>query len=238
METHTLQHRLDRIEKQLHIIVEEMAAQRRRRQEREELTSDLNRIARDVFQAAVEELNGVAQHIETGDVLFLLKKLLRNVRHLSRLMDQLESLMHFFEDAGPLTKDMALELMEQLDALDHKGYFEFFTEALKIIDTIVTSFTVEDVRLLRENIAHILLTVKNFTQPEMLATLNNALSFFKEMDIEIEEHVSYWKIFQALRDPEMRRGLAFMIQFLKNMASKNGEWLKPLQPTQETKQED
>ncbi|NOX37567.1 MAG: DUF1641 domain-containing protein [Calditrichaeota bacterium] len=238
MENKTIQQQLESIQQQLNYIVSEIEAERRRRRELEELKSDLNLIARDVFQAAVEELDGVAQHIDTGDVLHLLKKLLRNVRNLSKLMDQLESLMSFVEDAGPLTKEVVLELMQTLDELDRKGYFDFMAEALKIIDTIVTSFTVEDVRLLRENIAHILITVKNLTQPEMLATVNNALSFFKEMDIEIEEEVSYWKIFKALRDPEMRRGIAFMIQFLKNMASKNGELLKPLQSRTETKQED
>jgi len=238
MENKTIQQQLESIQQQLNSLVREMETERRRRRELEELKSDLNLIAREVFQATIEELDDVAHHLNTGDVLHFLKKFLRNLRNLSKLMDQLESMMSFVQDAGPLTKDVILELMETLDELDRKGYFGFMGEVLKIMDTIITSFTVEDVRLLRENIAHILITVKNLTQPEMLATVNNALSFFKEMDIEIEEEVSYWKIFKELRDPEMRRGIAFMIQFLKNMASKNGEFLKQLQSRTETKQED
>lgn len=229
MENKNIQQQLETIQQQLAVITAEMEAQKRRRQELEELKADLSIIARDMFQAAVDELSEVAQHVDTGDVLHFLKKLLRNIRNLNKLMDRLESLSNFAEDALPLSKEMFQEWMERLDELDRKGYFEFFGEAIKIIDTIVTSFTVEDVRLLRENIASILLTIKNLTQPEMLATVNNALGFYRKMDIVVDKEVSFWQILKELRDPEMRRGIAFLIQFLKNMAGRNGQ-LKQSQP--------
>ncbi len=218
METKKIEQQLEQIQQQLAVITEEIEAQRRRRREMEELKADLNLIAKDMFQAAVEELDDVAQHVETGDITHFIKHLLRNLRNLSKMMESLESLNDFARDAGPLTKEMFLSWLDKLDELDRKGYFEFFTEAMKIVDTIVTNFSVEDVRLLRENITTILLTVKNLTQPDMLATVNNALSFYKKMDIELDEKISYWQIFKELRDPEMKRGMAFLIQFLKNMA--------------------
>jgi len=82
---------------------------------------------------------------------------------------------------------------------------------------------VEDVRLLRENIATILLTVKNITQPEMLSRVNNALNFFQEMDVEVDKNIGYWQIMKALRDPELKRGIAFLIQFIKNMVHTNNK---------------
>ena len=218
MENKQIEQQLQEINQKLDAVMSWMQEQQRRKREMDELKEDLTLIGKDVFQAAVVELNEVAQHFDTGDFLFLLKKLLRNTRNLIRVMDKLESAFDFSEDFVPLTKDMVGQIMETLEELDRKGYFEFGKELFKIVDTIVTSFTLEDVRLLRENITSILLTVKNLTQPEMLSTVNNALSFFQKMDIAVEEKVSYRDLFRSLRDPEMKRGLAFVIQFMKNMA--------------------
>jgi uncharacterized protein YjgD (DUF1641 family) len=154
--------------------------------------------------------------------VFLLKKLLRNTRNLIKMMNQLENAVDFFEDAKPLGKMAFSELLETLNTMDRKGYFEFFKEATQIVDTIVTSFTVEDVRLLRDNITTILLTIKGLTQPDMLSSVNNALGFFKKMDIDVEKDISYRKIIKELRDPEVKRGLVFMLEFVKSMANPNG----------------
>ena len=116
--------------------------------------------------------------------------------------------------------------MNTFHELDQKGYFEFFNESLKIVDTVVTSFSVDDVRLLRQNITTILLTVKNMTQPAMLSTVDNALSFFKKMDISIEKEISYYQLFKELRNPETKRGIIFMLEFVKNMAKSDSGSLK------------
>jgi len=222
MQEKSIQKQLDAMQKQLAFVTEELQAQRKTRRELEELKADLSLIGRDVFQAAIEEMDGVAQHLDTGDIMFFFKKLLRNIHNLSRLLDKVESMADFADNAAPLTKEMINSWMEKLDEFDRKGYFEFSREAIKIVDTIVTSFEVEDIRLLRENITSILLTVKNLTQPEMLSSLNNALSFYRYMSIKVEKNVSIWKILKELRDPEMRRGIIYLIQFLKNMAGQNG----------------
>ncbi len=235
MQEKSIQKQLDAMQKQLAFVTEELQAQRKTRREFEELKSDLTLIGRDVFQAAIEEMDGVAQHIDSGDILFFFKKLLRNIHNLSRLLDKVESMADFADNAAPLTKEMINGWMEKLDELDRKGYFEFSREAVKIADTIVTSFTVEDVRLLRENITSILLTIKNLTQPEMLSSLNNALSFYRYMGIKVEKNISIWTILKELRDPEMRRGILYLIQFLKNMAGQNGNHKKQSNTNQLTK---
>ncbi len=82
----------------------------------------------------------------------------------------------------------------------------------------MTSFSVEDVKLLGENIVTILETVKTLTQPEMLVAVNNAVSVYKNLDINIEEDVSYWKLLKEANSQEAKRGFAFGLQFLKNLA--------------------
>jgi uncharacterized protein YjgD (DUF1641 family) len=223
MENKKIEQQLLEIHQKLDLLTAQMREQQRRQRELQELKEDLTIIGKDIFQSAVQELDEVAHHFDTTDLLYLLKKLLRNTRNLTKLMDQMESAADFVQDAAPLGKQVLNHLLDTLSELERKGYFDFARELFNILDTIVSSFTINDVKLLRENITAILLTVKNLTQPEMLSSVNNALHFFQKMDVEIEKDISYWQILKAMRDPEMKRGIAFLIQFTKNMVQSNGE---------------
>lgn len=218
MEKEQLENEIREIHQKLDIITRQMHEQQVRQQEWQELRSDMTLIGKDIFDAAVTELEDVAPYFDTADLAHLLKKLLRNTRNLSKMLTQMESVNDLFEDLKPLGKQVFDEWLENFNEFDRKGYFDFFGEAIKIVDTVVTSFSVEDVRLLRENITSILLTIKGITQPDMLNTVDNALGFFSKMDITVEKDISYMEIFREMRNPEVRRGIVFMLEFVKNMA--------------------
>jgi len=218
MEKMIIEEEIKSIHQKLDFLTEQFSKTQRKQQEMQELKNDLTLIGKDMFDAAVVELQDVAPYFNTDDLIFLVKKLLRNTRTLTKMLEQVESVNDLFQDIQPLGKQVFDEILTSLNEFDRKGYFEFFAEAVKIMDTIVTSFTVEDVRLLRENITSILLTVKNMTQPDMLSSANNALGFFKKMDIIIEKDFSTWQLIKKARDPEVKKGMAFMLEFVKNMA--------------------
>jgi uncharacterized protein YjgD (DUF1641 family) len=52
--------------------------------------------------------------------------------------------------------------------------------------------------------------------------VNNALYFFQKLDVVVDEKISYWQLMKEINDPEMKRGLAFLIRFMKNMVQTNG----------------
>lgn len=218
MENKNLELEIREINRKLDFISGQMKEYQAHQKEIKELKDDLALIAKDMFDAAVEELEEVSPYFDSSDLIHLGKKLLRNTRNLNKMLTQVEGASDLFQDLRPIGKEIFDELLHTLNELDRKGYFEFFGEALKIIDTIVTTFSVEDVRLLRENIASILLTVKNMTQPEMLGSMNNALDFFKNMDIDTQKDVSLLSLLKQLKDPEVKKGIAFSLEFIKNMA--------------------
>lgn len=223
MENKDIQHQLDEINKKLDFILTEIDHQRRHRQEMEDLKDDLNRVAKDLYLTSLEELEQVHDYLRTGDILHLLKKLLRNINNLSKLFDQIENLRDFLKDFSPVSKEMVIDLMYKLDELDRKGYFEFIKESRRIIDNIITSFTVEDVKALGDNIVTILNTVKNLTQPDMLHAVNNALNVYKKLDIEVKEDISLIKLLKELNHPETKKALFFALQFLKSLSNVNGQ---------------
>ncbi len=219
MDNNKIEAQLNEINKKLDLLTEQAAITARRQREFEEFKDDLQRIGTDIIQTAVVELDEVANHFDASDLLHLVKKVLRNVRNISKMFDQLESANDFIKDFAPSGKVAFLELLSTFDEMDRKGYFEFIKESGKIVDKVVTSFSVEDIRLLGDNIVSIMNTVKSLTQPDMLAAMNNAVSIYKNLDFEIDEKVSYLKLFKEAKTPEMRRGIAYGIQFLKKLSA-------------------
>jgi uncharacterized protein YjgD (DUF1641 family) len=215
----SLHQRLDALDQKLDRVLAEIDEVRRIRREVEELKEDLARVGKDLFQTAANELEGVAPFVNTGDFAALAKRLMRNVNSLNELLVQLESAREFLADATPLGRQWFSGCLAQLDALDRKGYFAMARELQRALDNVVANFTVEDVRLLADNLVTILQTVKNLTQPQMLHSINNAVEVYQKIDFNTMEEYSLWRAVREANKPEMRRGLGFLIVFLRNLSA-------------------
>ena len=198
-------------------LTEQMLITQRRQQEMLELRQDLTRIGADVFSSAVEELDQVAPYFTTEDLLFLIKKILRNTRSIIALFEQLESANDFIKDVTPLTKDMFQSTLDSLDDLEKRGYFQFVRELFSILDKIVTTFGEDDLKQLGENVVLILTTVKQLTQPEIMQSVQNAVAIYHDIDVQVPEKVSLFSLIKQLGDQDVRRGMATGLQILKKV---------------------
>jgi uncharacterized protein YjgD (DUF1641 family) len=225
-----IQQQIDEVNKKLDIILGEIELQQKHRREMEDLKEDLMRIGKDVYDTAVLELEEVHDQLKTGDILYLGKKLLRNVNNITKTFEQLEGMKDFLQDAAPISREIFLDFLNKMDEFDRKGYFEFMKQLGKVIDNVVTTFDADDVKNLAENIGVILTTVKNLTQPDMLSAVNNAVSVYKNLEIDVSEKVTMMSLIREMNKPEVRKGLAFALKFLKNLGeqdfSKNALILK------------
>jgi len=216
-----VQSQIDSINQKLDLILEELEVQRQKRQALEDLLTDLNFIGNDLFKATVHELDQAGVEVDTEQLKNLFFRLLRNTGTLNDLLEAAESLMDLVNDAGPIVRQMGLDGIKKMHDFEQKGYFEFLGQLAKVVDNIVTHFSAEDVKLLADNIVTILETVKNMTQPEMLQAMNNAVNVYKKLDVEDVEEYSMWRAFRELRSPEMKRGIGFIMTFLKNVSEDN-----------------
>ena len=140
MEEIKTQNQIDEINRKLDLILEEIELQKKHRREMEDLKDDLFRVGKDLYETAVVELEEVHDHIQTGDILHLGKKLLRNVNNLNKAFDQIESTRDFLQDVSPLVRESIIDLMNKMDEFDRKGYFQFIKEMQKAADNVVTIF--------------------------------------------------------------------------------------------------
>jgi len=206
-----LMEKMDRIENHL-------AEQERRQQEMEELKQDLIPIGNHMVKLAINELAEIGSDFQAEDLLFLLKRLLRDTHLLMKLLDQLESAMEFSEDFEHLGKQIFNQGVQELDRLEREGYFAFAREGWQIIERVVTEFSEEDVRALADNIVIILKTIRNMTQPEIMALANQSVDAIREIPPE-DEKLSPFQLVKEMGNPQVRRGMARLLNLLKVMGA-------------------
>lgn len=213
-----IQEQINEINRKLDLVLEEVLAQKETRQSIEDLTSDLTIVGNDVFKSTVTELDNAGIELDGEAVKQLMLKLVRNVGTINELFEMMESANDLVKDVSPILHQMGLDGIRFMNEMEEKGYIDFFREGLKILENIVTHFKVEDVRELADNAVTILETLKNLTQPEMLKAMNSGLVVYKSIDVRGVPEYSLFKAAKAMNSKEMRRGLGFMITFLKNIA--------------------
>ncbi len=176
MDTRAIEARLRTLEEHIVFIREEMVRARARRIEAQELKDDLARIAKDAFDSAVVELEEVAPFVETGDFLYLAKKILRNVKNLSRLFERLEGAVGFFEDFKPLGKEIFGDVLAGLDEMEKKGYFALLSGMTELMDAFAVHFTPERLRLLAGMVPDLAALVEEAAASGAVSDLRRALA--------------------------------------------------------------
>ncbi len=211
-----LNRKVDTLTTQVAFLAEEARVEQRRRQEWDELKSDLTPVASEVYQLSVRQLDEIENYVQLEDIIRVSKRLMRNTRNIEQMLDQLESLADLSREFGPISDGVFLSVMTRLDEMERKGYFAFLQGGMEIMDQIVTNFSEEDVRQLGENIVLILETVKEMTQPEIMTLLSSSAQVMREEDVP--EDVSMFAILRQLNDPAVRRGLAKTLNVLKTVS--------------------
>ncbi len=217
------QEQIDDINRKLDIILEEVFAQKQNRESINDLMDDVAIVGKDAFKNTVIELDKAGVEVDGDALKGTAIRLIRNIDNINEFLDTLESINDFLRDATPIARQVGLDAIQKMNEFDQKGYVEFFSELTRIMDNIVGHFTVQDVRDLADNVVTILETVKGITQPDMLKALDNGVKVYKSLDTENIPEYSVWKAMKELRTPEMKKGLGFMITFLKNLSKEENK---------------
>lgn len=154
-------------------------------------------------------------------ILAELRALNEKMDRVERLIDtvthRLQDLEEIRDDLWPMVHGVSHQIARRLDEMDRNGSLAFLREGVKVAERVSTSFTEEDVRLLGENVVHILRTVRNLTQPQVLEVADRAaLALRAEGEGAPARKVGLWK---SMRDPEVRRGMTLMLSVLREMGS-------------------
>lgn len=219
----TLEQKIDQLTAQLQFVEAELREQRVRRSQWDDLREDLAPLTMEAMSIASRELEEIQEFTQADDLLRLVKRLLRNVRNIEQTLERLESAMDLVEDVGPLSREAFATALQLLDDADRRGYFAFARASLGVVDQVVANFTEDDVVQLGDNIVLILETVKEMTQPEIMAVLYRMIEAMQRqqaaMQVEPDEPPSTWQLLRRMRQPEVRRGLGRALNTLSAVSS-------------------
>ncbi len=213
-----IQQQINDINTKLDLLIGYVNDQRLKSEALNDFVSDASIIGKDIFDQTVETFEDQQITINPEALKMLGIRLLKNVDNFHKVFGTFESVFDLLKDAGPIANEAMIDIIKTLHKLEQKGYFEFFASFMTVIDNIVTHFSKEDITQLADNVVTILETVKTMTQPEMMKALDNGLQVYKSLDVENVPSMSIWKLMKELKTPEMKKGLGFMVTFLKTVS--------------------
>lgn len=213
MTTLTADPRLDRIADQLDAVTAELAALRAERARWSELATDLTPILTRGLEAGAERLGDL--ELDTRDFGELGAALIEALPAITALVRAIGPLSELAGTAAPLLEPAVKVSTARLTDLEDRGYFDFASGTLGVLDRVVTSFDRTDLEALGDNVVLILQTVRDMTQPEVMTMLRRTFSTVTEDDIG--EPPGTLALLRELRDPGVRRGLSKVLHTLRTL---------------------
>lgn len=229
-----LEAKIDALTDQVAFLTREAEMARRRREFWTELQADAMPIAGDFLQVLERELDELSCDVCMADMADLLRRFVRVAPMLDQALRYLEMFGELASDMMPLGEHAMSVATDRLVELDQKGYFGFAKSTWHVVDRIVTGFSEDDVEALGDNVVLILDTIKELTQPEIMAALHHMIEAVQrqqaQMEHETEKPPGLLKLARRLRDPEVRRGMNRALNTLGAVAD-----VDPNQPFSNTK---
>jgi len=178
------------INRKLDYLTAQFESQRQGQEGMQELMTDAIPIVNHVIKLSIDELAEVGNDFELGDLLFLLKRVLRDTRMLVGLLDQLESAAQLAEEGQQMGKRIFHQVTMELDRLEREGYFGMARAGAKVAERFVHDYKPADVESL-------------------------GLRLADAMKAETPENIPMLTLLRAMGDQKVRRGLYRSLNLLK-----------------------
>ena len=208
--------RLDRIEARLAPISETAGSIK-------DLREDLVPLSGQAFRLLIRELEDVESSFQLEDLMTLLKRSLRSVKHVIFALEQLENTVDFATTIEPLLKSAVPQVINYLDDLEQKGVLRIITATLDVRAKIASAYTPEDIDRIGDGAVTLLGLVKKLSDPVAIDFLEKIADLPSKVDLAGAKPVGPFGMLGALSSKEARQGLGVLMELTKAMGSlKNG----------------
>ena len=182
---------------------------------REELAPRVN----EAVKALIVELADIEADFQLEDLLFLIKKTLRNVRNLTYSIDQLKNIIDFVLIAEPLLKSTVPQMIFYMDDLEKKGVFNLLRSSFEIIKKTAQTYTPEDMAQIGDGMVRLLGIFKKLTTPEALELLDRAAEVPSRVDLSRTKPAGAWVLLWAMGNPDVKEGLGVLLELTKGLST-------------------
>ncbi len=186
--------KVDQMAAQLAVLANQAETQQKRNQEFDELKADLIPIGNQLIGLTITELEEIGAEFELEDLLYLLKRVLRNTQLILTMMDRFEAIMGIVDEVELLGKQVFSSAVEALDRLEQGGVFSQSGELLQ-----------------------------TFAQEGTLSELNGMLKAFHATPADSARTPSLVSLIREANQPETKRGLSRMLKVIQALGEDTGE---------------
>ncbi len=186
-----------------------------------ELREDLIPLSGQAFRLLIRELEDVESGFQLEDLLGLMKRSLRSVKHMQFALEQLENIVDFVLTIEPLLKSSVPQLINYLDELEQKGVLRIIQSTLDVRAKVAASYSPEDVDQIGDGLVAMLGLAQKLSDPNAQAFLAKMAALPSKVDLESAKPVGPFGMLGALSSKEARQGLGVLMQLTKAMGGLN-----------------
>ena len=177
-------------EGKLDYLTEQLESQKMQKEGMNELIQDAVPVVNHMIKLSIDELAEIGSDFQLEDLLFLLKRILRDTHMLVGLLDQVEAVADLAEEGQVMGKRIFHQVTMELDRLEREGYFGFARAGWSVAERAVKDFDADDIE----------------------AMGNRMVDALQE---EVPEKISIFALLRAMGDQKARRGLYRSMNLLK-----------------------
>ncbi len=208
--------RLDRIEAQLAPISQTASGIN-------ELREDLIPLSGQAFRLLIRELEDVESSFQLEDLMVLLKRSLRSVKHIVFALEQLENVVDFVTTIEPLLKSAVPQVINYLDDLEQRGVLRIVTSMLDVRAKIAAAYSPEDIDQIGNGAVVALGLARKLSDPKAAEFLEKIAELPSKIDLSGAKPVGPFGMLGVLSSKQAREGLGVLMELTKAMGElKNG----------------
>jgi len=188
-----------------------------------DLREDLIPLSGQAFRLLIRELEDVESGFQLEDLMVLLKRFLRSIKHIIFSLDQLENTVDFVTTIEPLLKSAIPQVINYLDDLEQRGVLRVITAMLDVRAKIAAAYSPEDIDQIGDGAVVALGLAKKLSDPKAAAFLEKIAELPSKVDLANAKPVGPFGMLGALSSKQARDGLGVLMELTKAMgALKNG----------------
>jgi len=188
-----------------------------------DLREDLIPLSGQAFRLLIRELEDVESGFQLEDLMVLLKRFLRSIKHIIFSLEQLENTVDFVTTIEPLLKSAIPQVINYLDDLEQRGVLRVITAMLDVRAKIAAAYSPEDIDQIGDGAVVALGLAKKLSDPKAAEFLEKIAGLPSKVDLANAKPVGPFGMLGALSNKQARDGLGVLMEITKAMgALKNG----------------
>ncbi len=203
--------RLERLEKKIDPIVESAASIK-------ELKMELAPRLNEAVHYLIKELADIEADFQLEDLIYFIKKALRNINNLNYSMDMLKNIIDFAIMAEPLIKNTVPQVIQSLDDLEQNSVFKIADISIQTVKKIGKTYTEDEFVQIGDGLVRLTGLLRELTRPETLDLLEKAAKLPGEIDFDAARPVGPFSMIGAMGNEKVKEGMGILIELTKGLS--------------------